>query len=669
MKEESPRGKVAIILTVLIMTSANPAVATEITHIEEEGTGIRITDTTIDNSHLILIHGNEKHLPLTTELLLNFHKGSVQHTDKAQGPHNTTIEKSRVTGELTLMRPRIDLDRTDTNFKDSVINKLIIESHNAVTVDKDSLITDVLAGTQGKIDETVEVTNNGDIKGLSGVGILNNSGTVTLTGDVGDITNSAEGTIRATDHNQQPALVTNLINDGKIELNYSGLVTPPDNSAAEKLTNNGSITMKSGWMGVGNGRTLENNGDIKLSNEQGERESLIILYVSNNSSTSKIVNYGRIQGDPAAIIAYDEDPLSTPDRMGHINNNGIIEGGIYTERDTGDRKPLEVSNGINGYWSSRFDEVELHDTKLYVESKYYSITNDGHISTIQRPDGQPGKIETNKFSNNGVIDIQNGPLVIDGEYQAGTGARLVTGGAMGGDETQLPTLTVHGRVTGETTHVRVDNMGGAGAATTDGILVVRADTVDGEGFTKGGRIVAGAYEYDLVRIESGDHTEWRLTSALTPVPPGPVPPVPPGPEPGPEPVPPVPPAPVHVVRPEAVTYAENLRQANTLFMTDSEQRRAVGEYTDPVTGRTETSSLWLSQTGGHSARHDASGQLNSDYNRYTVQLGGTLLSLPAGDDGRLEAGVQAGYGHARGNTRSGLTGYRARGTVSGYSTG
>lgn len=191
----------------------------------------------------------------------------------------------------------------------------------------------------------------------------------------------------------------------------------------------------------------------------------------------------------------------------------------------------------------------------------------------------------------------------------------------------------------------------------------------GGGFSKEGRIVAGAYDYDLVRVESGDHTEWRLTSSLTPEPPGPVPPVPPGPEPGPEPVPPVPPAPVHVVRPEAVTYAENLRQANTLFMTDSEQRRAVGEYTDPVTGRTETSSLWLSQTGGHSARHDASGQLNSDYNRYTVQLGGTLLSLPAGDDGRLEAGVQAGYGHARGNTRSGLTGYRARGTVSGYSTG
>ncbi|HEA0304668.1 TPA: autotransporter outer membrane beta-barrel domain-containing protein, partial [Salmonella enterica] len=126
---------------------------------------------------------------------------------------------------------------------------------------------------------------------------------------------------------------------------------------------------------------------------------------------------------------------------------------------------------------------------------------------------------------------------------------------------------------------------------------------------------------------------------------------------------------MHKFRPEAVAYAENLRQGNTLFMTDREQRRAVGEYTDPVTGRTEASSLWLSQTGGHSTRHDASGQLKSGYNRYVMQLGGTVLSLPAGDDGRLEAGVQAGYGHARGDSRSGLTGYRSRGTVSGYSTG
>lgn len=185
--------------------------------------------------------------------------------------------------------------------------------------------------------------------------------------------------------------------------------------------------------------------------------------------------------------------------------------------------------------------------------------------------------------------------------------------------------------------------------------MVRATTVDGEGFAKKGRIIAGAYEYDLVRVENPDNTEWRLTSEVTPVPPGPTPPVPP--------------KPVHKMRPEAVAYAENLRQANTLFMTDSEQRRAVGEYTDSVTGRTETSSLWLSQTGGHSTRHDASGQLKSNYNRYTVQLGGTLLSLPAGDDGRLEAGVQAGYGHARGNTRSGLTGYQGSGTVFGYSTG
>ncbi|EBH8951798.1 autotransporter outer membrane beta-barrel domain-containing protein, partial [Salmonella enterica subsp. diarizonae serovar 48:i:z] len=123
------------------------------------------------------------------------------------------------------------------------------------------------------------------------------------------------------------------------------------------------------------------------------------------------------------------------------------------------------------------------------------------------------------------------------------------------------------------------------------------------------------------------------------------------------------------IRPEAGAYAENLRQANTLFLTGADQRRAVGTYTDAVTGRTETSTLWLSQTGGHSRNRDASGQLSNSYNHYTVQLGGSLFTLPAGDDGRLDFGVQGGYGHARGDSHSALTGYRARGTVSGYSTG
>ncbi|ECD3888771.1 autotransporter outer membrane beta-barrel domain-containing protein, partial [Salmonella enterica subsp. enterica serovar Poona] len=196
-----------------------------------------------------------------------------------------------------------------------------------------------------------------------------------------------------------------------------------------------------------------------------------------------------------------------------INNWGTIKGGIYAYEGETEHRNIVVNNKKQGSWHSMFDSRA--GTGISAVPVYDKIINDGKVITMKRPDGQAGKIVTNEFSNNGTIDIRNAPLIIDGEYKAGIMGRIITGSALGGDETELPTLTVHGSVTGETTHIRVDNLGGAGAATTDGILVVRADTVAGGGFSKEGRIVAGAYDYDLVRVESSDHTEWRLTSTLT----------------------------------------------------------------------------------------------------------------------------------------------------------
>ncbi|EJC1070348.1 autotransporter outer membrane beta-barrel domain-containing protein, partial [Salmonella enterica] len=306
---------------------------------------------------------------------------------------------------------------------------------------------------------------------------------------------------------------------------------------------------------------------------------------------------------------------------------------------------IEVVNSEKGVWESTFTDSEAIPRCGEIKN----VDNRGILRTLTAREDMPSTLKSAVTENNGTIDISRNRLVIDGDYIGGENARLETSARLGGDDTVVPTLTITGTASGKTTKVKVNNLGGEGGTTVEGITVVAAKSTTGEGFTKDGRIVAGTYDYDLVRYETPEMTEWRLISTAVP-----------GPTPGPT------PEPVHKYRPEAAAYGENMRQANTLFLTGSDQRQAVGEYTDPVTGRTETSSLWLSQTGGHSTRHDASGQLKSDYNRYVVQLGGTVLSLSAGKDGYLDAGFQAGYGHASGDNRSGMTGYRARGTVSGY---
>lgn len=612
------------------------------------------------------------------------------------GKETTVINNYTVPGQSVFIAPLISPLREDLEYtikyKGGEIGTLYIDNSNvtryssqvSLTIEK-ALINAVSIQSSGSIDvdtdshikimnsdgHTTELTNHGVIDNISMLygDVLN-----TDSGSIGDIhlygilTNKENGTVKLRD---DTSFVRGLWNESKIsdvgvntalKLNGSGNVLY--NSGVIELSYNGLIVAGGGtWSAV-------NTGDIRQKGPTGDMwRNAALTLTSKTNQINTLNNEGVIIGEYNAItIDKNPDELAAGGLI-NITNAGKIFGDISTEK-RGTGLTTVLTNEKTGLWIGAFMDTYM-DNDIKSSNTFASITNHGTIRAIRDNRGGDSIIHSASFFNDGTIDIRTAPLTIDGDYIGMAGSKIWTSGVLGGDETQLPNLVITGTVSGDdVTLVKVDNLGGAGAATTDGILVVRASTVEAGGFEKEGRIVAGAYDYDLVRVESGDHTEWRLTSALTPEPPGP--PVPPGPEPGPEPVPPVPPvppAPVHVVRPEAVTYAENLRQANTLFMTDSEQRRAVGEYSDPVTGRTETSSLWLSQTGGHSARHDASGQLNSDYNRYTVQLGGTLLSLPAGDDGRLEAGVQAGYGHARGNTRSGLTGYRARGTVSGYSTG
>ncbi|EGU4334694.1 autotransporter outer membrane beta-barrel domain-containing protein [Salmonella enterica] len=545
-----------------------------------------------------------------------------------------------------------------------------------VLLDNGSLIVGTNAYVD-KIENTSSsgysrITNNGDIEEIDTTGtdgyseVINNvTGRIKSHINATTITNAgtmlgqgSEGIKGTTILNRGTGLITGRQLTGSYITNYGTIVTGnPSTEAGINLSENKELQT---------GR-LENYGEMLLG---GSAAGII---VDNLYGDVSIVNYGKITsfGGLGTIgAAKGEGGTLTIENNGEINakaggyaylsmddgsavkivNNGYIHGDVVKGESEHEHEGgyIEVVNSETGVWESTFTDslVATRDGQLK------NVDNRGILRTLTAWGGEASTLKSAVTENNGTIDISRNRLVIDGDYIGGENARLETSARLGGDDTVVPTLTITGTASGKTTKVKVNNLGGEGGTTVEGITVVAAKSTTGEGFTKDGRIVAGTYDYDLVRYETPEMTEWRLISTAVP-----------GPTPGPT------PEPVHKYRPEAAAYGENMRQANTLFLTGSDQRQAVGEYTDPVTGRTETSSLWLSQTGGHSTRHDASGQLKSDYNRYVVQLGGTVLSLSAGKDGHLDAGFQAGYGHASGDNRSGMTGYRARGTVSGYSTG
>ncbi|QLO40676.1 intestinal colonization autotransporter adhesin MisL [Citrobacter freundii] len=270
-------------------------------------------------------------------------------------------------------------------------------------------------------------------------------------------------------------------------------------------------------------------------------------------------------------------------------------------------------------------------------------------------------------------------LTINEDF-TGNGGKLVFNTVLHDDASETDKLKVLGNTAGNT-FVVVNNIGGTGAQTVEGIEIIEvAGNSDGT-FEKAGRIVAGAYDYNVVQKDNN----WYLTSFIPVTPPGPVDPDPVDPT-DPEPVDPdpidpvdpvipepeepvVPPVTEQQYRPEAGSYLANNFAANTLFMTRLHDRLGETQYTDMLTGEKKVTSLWMRNVGGHTRFKDGSGQLKTQSNSYVLQLGGDLAQWSSDGLDRWHIGAMAGYANSQNRTQSSLTGYASRGQVTGYSVG
>ncbi|MFP7261213.1 intestinal colonization autotransporter adhesin MisL [Citrobacter portucalensis] len=277
-------------------------------------------------------------------------------------------------------------------------------------------------------------------------------------------------------------------------------------------------------------------------------------------------------------------------------------------------------------------------------------------------------------------------LTINEDF-TGNGGKLVFNTVLNDDTSETDKLKVLGNTAGNA-FVAVNNIGGTGAQTIEGIEIIEvAGNSDGT-FEKTGRIVAGAYDYNVVQKGSN----WYLTSFI-PAPPDPEDPDPVDPHDpdpvDPDPVDPIDPDPVDPVdpiipepeepvappvteqqyRPEAGSYLANNYAANTLFMTRLHDRLGETQYVDMLTGEKKVTSLWMRNVGAHTRFKDGSGQLKTQSNSYVMQLGGDLAQWSSDGLDRWHLGAMAGYANSQNRTQSSLTGYHSRGQVTGYSVG
>jgi fibronectin-binding autotransporter adhesin len=129
------------------------------------------------------------------------------------------------------------------------------------------------------------------------------------------------------------------------------------------------------------------------------------------------------------------------------------------------------------------------------------------------------------LDNAGTVRLGSAPgttLTLTGNY-VGNGGTLLLNTALGGDSSATDRLVAQGNTSGSST-LRIANVGGAGAPTTNGIKVIDvAGTSNGTFALQGDyvfqgqqAIVGGAYAYTLQKngISSPTDGDWYLRSSL-----------------------------------------------------------------------------------------------------------------------------------------------------------
>ncbi|WP_240780378.1 autotransporter outer membrane beta-barrel domain-containing protein [Serratia proteamaculans] len=256
---------------------------------------------------------------------------------------------------------------------------------------------------------------------------------------------------------------------------------------------------------------------------------------------------------------------------------------------------------------------------------------------------------TGNLVNDGTVSLAHGTtagnvLTVNGNY-TGNNGNLLFNTALGDDKSATDKLLIKGNAAG-TTNVSVTNAGGSGKQTIDGIEIIHVDGAStADTFKQKGRIVAGAYDYKLMKRNNS----WYLDSHST----------------GPGPVPPI----ELVVRPEAGSYIANIAAANSMFQTSLHDRLGETRYIDPLSGEEAVTSLWLRQVGNYNRFRDSTGQLSTQSNTYVSQLGGDVAQWSRTAQDRWHLGLMAGYGNNHNNTQSSVSGHHSKGSVDGYSVG
>jgi fibronectin-binding autotransporter adhesin len=256
-----------------------------------------------------------------------------------------------------------------------------------------------------------------------------------------------------------------------------------------------------------------------------------------HAGTLQISSDGNL-GDSSGSLTVDDATLHT---TGTIQTNRLVGLGGAATIDTDDGTTFKITKGIGG--SGSLTKTGTGTLTLGGTSNYSGATtvaagtlsaavadafNANAATTVQSGatlDLAGFSQHVGALTNGGTVNFGKTPgttLTVQGDY-VGTGGTLNVNTALGGDGSATDMMVVTGNTSGNTT-VQVTNVGGAGAATTQGIKLIDVQGASNGTFALKGdyvfqgdqAVIAGAYAYRLYK--DGTDTvdgDWYLRSALT----------------------------------------------------------------------------------------------------------------------------------------------------------
>lgn len=469
-------------------------------------------------------------------------------------------------------------------------------------------------------DIGIYVINNG-----SGISSVNVSGTIAGGNDSG-IRISGQGGNSVNINLNSGANVSSISGNAIIDGSSNTTLIMGDNSklTGKILLGDGSDNIIIKGTADISGVTLINGG-----NNPGEWWEGNDILGTPGAATNKLSFSGTAQNIAASIINNWQTVILDKSNVTFLGDSELMTG-------TG----VNPDNSLQG--------LVLTNSSVINNPSTLSIHGDVYIDATSEFTHTMGGSITGNITNAGLINWMKlgQTLIVDGDYIGITGSVLRFNSVLADDNSVTDKMVVNGDTSGMTS-IYVNNMGGTGAKTLNGIELIHVNGLSEGNFIQSGRIVAGAYDYTLNRGVGTNSSNWYLTSTLNSV----------------DPVDPT------VIRPEAGGYINNLYMANQLFNTRLHDRLGETQYTDVLTGEKRVTSMWLRNVAGHTNNKSGGNQLKTGSNRYVMQLGGDVAQWSDNGLDRYHIGLMAGYGRVSGKTSNNLTGYQAKSHIDGYSIG